>query len=525
MLVHKPSKKLVLNLRDPDRITSIIPSAKTLVHQGVNLVAVPHRLDEVRVLRNMGIDAPSPILHHYDWPGLHQPFDHQKTTAAFLTVNPRCFCLNDMGTGKTLSVLWAFHYLKSIGAIDFAIVLAPLSTLERTWGDEIFKNFFDLSFSVLHGTKERRLKLIAEDKDIFIINHDGISRGPKDAKGRRSPSDVLKALMEKMKGKRVLVVPDELAAFRNGNSDRWWSLNQLIQHAELVWGLTGTPIPNAPTDAYAQCKLIQPGKVPKYFGAFRDTVMRQVTDYKWVAKPDAIDTVYGVMQPAIRYSREQCVDLPPTTYQTRHVELSPEQKKLYAEMMAKFRTEYEGGQITAVNAAAKAAKLLQIVCGVAYNGDENIIIPTPARIELVREIIEEAAGKVIVFVPLTGALDNLAKALRKDYTVEVVNGQVSKTERDRIFHEFQQASNPRVLVAQPATMSHGLTLTAANTIIWYAPHMSNETYEQANARITRPGQKRNTLIVHIEGSDLERRAYDRLQRKGEAQGSLLDLFT
>jgi SNF2 family DNA or RNA helicase len=73
-------------------------------------------------------------------------------------------------------------------------------------------------------------------------------------------------------------------------------------------------------------------------------------------------------------------------------------------------------------------------------------------------------------------------------------------------------------------MSHGLTLTAANTIVWFAPINSNDIYQQANARIERPGQKLNTLVVHIEGSDLERKMYSRLMNKGAAQGALLDLF-
>ena len=132
--------------------------------------------------------------------------------------------------------------------------------------------------------------------------------------------------------------------------------------------------------------------------------------------------------------------------------------------------------------------------------------------------------KVIVFVPLTGALEALAAELRKDWTVEVVHGGTSKTERDRIFSEFQKTPDPRVLVANAATMSHGLTLTAATTIVWYAPVHSNEIYEQACARVRRPGQTRTTVIAHVAGSDMERRVYQRLKDKQSLQGILLDLM-
>jgi SNF2 family DNA or RNA helicase len=129
-----------------------------------------------------------------------------------------------------------------------------------------------------------------------------------------------------------------------------------------------------------------------------------------------------------------------------------------------------------------------------------------------------------VFVPLPGALESVASELRKDFTVETVHGGTSKTERDRIFSEFQRGLDPRVLVANASTMSHGLTLTAATTIVWYAPVHSNETYEQACARVRRPGQTRTTVIVHIAGTDVERRVYKRLQDKQSMQGVLLDMM-
>ena len=291
--------------------------------------------------------------------------------------------------------------------------------------------------------------------------------------------------------------------------------------------MTGSPTPNAPTDAWAQCKLVTPdnNNVPKYFSAFRDRVMRQITPFKWAARQDANDAVYQMMQPAIRFSLDDCVDLPEQTFITREVALTKEQDKAYKDMMNKLATEYSGGQILAVNEAVKANKLIQIACGVAYGTDgEEVVIPSKPRMDVLKEIIEESEGKVIVFVPLTGALESVASELRKDWTVETVHGGTSKSERDRIFGEFQRGLDPRVLVANASTMSHGLTLTAATTIVWYAPVHSNETYEQACARVRRPGQTRTTVIVHIAGTDVERRVYKRLQDKQSMQGVLLDMM-
>jgi SNF2 family DNA or RNA helicase len=518
--VLKDKKALIFKLREPSRITTVVPTAKVVVHQGQQLVAVPHRPDETRVLRRLGFkDVPDPMPIYYDWPG-KKPFDAQRETANFLAMQSRCFVLNSMGTGKTISTLWAYDYLRGAKQIHRAIVVCPLSTMERVWADEVFKNFPHLETVVLHGTAERRKKLLAQNADIYIINPDGLKIIKEDL-AKRPDID--------------LVILDEVAIYRNGSTERWKAADAICnkQSARRVWALTGSPIPNAPTDAWGQCRLVVPanGNVPKYFGKFRDAVMKQITQFKWIPREDALETVRQAMSPSIRFSLDDMLDLPEQMFTTRDVELTAEQKKAYKEMMAKLKTEYEGGQVLAVNEAVKANKLLQIALGAAYTTNSDaVILPTRPRVEVVEEIIEESEGKVIVFVPFTVALENLAKDLRKDlfnddeYAVAVVHGETKKNERDEIFGAFQNHEYPRVIVANPGTMSHGLTLTSATTIVWYGPTHSGETYEQANARVRRPGQKRTTVIAHIAATDVERRIYERLKNKQKVQGVLLDMF-
>jgi SNF2 family DNA or RNA helicase len=252
--------------------------------------------------------------------------------------------------------------------------------------------------------------------------------------------------------------------------------------------------------------------------------MSSVAQFKFAAKEGALATAHQAMQPAIRFAREDCIDLPPTTYTDRVVPLSAEQARMYKSMVAHFKAEYEGGVLTAMNAAVKAGKLMQIVCGVAYTDDGEVSIPAQPRIDAVAEVIEQSAAKVIVFVPLTGALHAVAEALAKQFRVVSIHGGTSKPQRDTAFADFQSAGGPRVLVAQPATMAHGLSLTAADTIVWFAPAPSSEVYQQANMRIVRPGQKRNTLIVRMQGSPFERIRYLHLEQRKTAQDSLLELF-
>jgi SNF2 family DNA or RNA helicase len=517
MLIHKEKKAVVLKLRNPSRVTTVIPTAILVDHKGQQLVAIPHRPDETRVLRNLGFDVPDPMPIHYHWPkvsGRFDPFNAQRDTASFLAMHSRAFCLNGMGTGKTNSALWAYDYLRRTKQVTKMLVVCPLSTMERTWADSVFQTFPHLDCAVLHGTRERRLKMLKQDVHVYIINIDGLAT-IRDELKKRPDID--------------LIVVDELALARNQSTERWKCLNEICnkQGHRRVWGMTGSPTPNAPTDAWAQCKLVTPDNplVPKYFSAFRDKVMRQLTQFKWVPRAEATDYIHQMMQPAIRFSLDDCTDLPEQTFMTREVELTPEQKKAYKDMLSKLATEYAGGQILAVNEAIKANKLIQIACGVAYGtGGEQVVLPAKPRMDVLKEIIEASEGKVIVFVPLTGALEAVAAELRKDWSVEIIHGGTSKNDRDRIFSEFQRRDDPRVLVANAATMSHGLTLTAATTIVWYAPVHSNEVYEQACARVRRPGQTRTTVIVHIAGSDIERRVYKRLQDKQSMQGLLLDLM-
>ncbi len=522
MLVHKKRRALILKPREPDQILAVIPTAKAFDYKGARLVAVPHKLDEVKVLRNMGIAAPSPILHYYDWPRSHSikyPFEAQLETAGFLANYQRAYCLSGLGSGKTLSTLWAYDYLRSVGKVKRLLVVSTLSTLDRAWGDTIFEHFPHLTYSVVHASSSaRRLKLLEQFVDIYIINHDGLKVIGK-AFADRPDIDI--------------VVVDEVAeGARNARTDRWRSLDDVVNKQpakhkfapRTCWALTATPTPNEPTDAWAQCRLVTPETVPVYYNRFKDMVMRQAGPFRWIERDNALDIVHKAMQPAIRFSREECVDLPPTTYITLDVPLTPEQTKAYKQMHSKLVAEFAAGEVLAVNEAVKVGKLVQIACGVVYdtNGEE-ITIPSEPRLAETLRLVQDSASKTIVFVPFVSSVGMVAEYLRgKGYEVGVIYGEVSKNERNAIFSGFQKSNSPQVIVAQPAAMAHGLTLVAASTVVWYAPTNRPDVYEQANGRVTRPGQKHNTLIAHIAGTPIEQKMYSRLQHKQKMQGLLLD---
>lgn len=511
MLVVKDAQALAMKLKDPNRVLATIPSSRLLNYNGKQIVVAPHRLDEVRVLRNLGISAPSPIEYYYKWPGKFTPYEHQKKTSAFLTLNQRCLVLNEIGTGKTQSALWAADYLMSVKQVKKVLILSPLSTLERVWNDAIFQQFHHRQAVVLYGSAKRRLKLLENDAHFYIINHDGFG-----------------IISEAAKGMFDLIIADEAAVFRNPSTRRFRVLRNWMKANPTckLWLMTGTPTPNAPTDAWTLAKLVDNQSVAETFTAFRDMVMYKEGMHRYLPRPESIEVVKAVLQPSIRYKRDDCFDLPDTVFQTRSVELTLEQKKHYEEMRKHLITEMrQEGNVTAVNEAVKMQKLIQIACGVAYGEmGQPIEVDCTPRVEAVKEIIEEAGEKVIVFVPLTGTLKMLERELSKHWSVGVVNGAVSSAARNVIFDNFQNHKDPKVLIAHPATMAHGLTLTAASTVIWYGPIASNEQYVQANGRVERIGKRHVANVVHIEGTKLENQIFERLKNKQTLQGLLLDMI-
>ncbi len=512
MLVSKKKKAVLLRSRDPKKLTAQVPKAQIVKVQGKDFVAAPHNVSTTKILRNLGYSVPSPIRHHYQWPGRYTPFHAQREAAAFLSMHDRAFNLSEMGTGKTMASLWAYDYLRSAGLKNKVLIIAPLSTLECTWATEIFTNFMHLKCNVLHGAPKKRLKLLNEkDADVYVVNPAGV-QVIEPALAKRPDID--------------LVIVDEVQCARNASTNLWKSFNRVINlHADTraTWGMTGTPTPSKPTDAWAQCRLVVPATVPRYQKRFQDQTMMQVSPWKWVARKTATKIVHAVMQPSVRFTMAECTDLPPVMYQTRGVGLTAPQQKAYADMFTKLRVEAANGDITAVNEGVKLSKLVQIACGVAY--DEHgaeVILGAKDRIDEAKTIVTQAEGKVIVFAPFVSAVNMVAKEMSKDFTVEKIHGGIPKNERDRIFNAFQREPDPRVLVAQPAAMAHGLTLTEASAIVWYSCITSNEIFEQANARITRPGQKRNTFVICLEGSTVEKRMYARLKSKQQMQGALLE---
>jgi len=214
------------------------------------------------------------------------------------------------------------------------------------------------------------------------------------------------------------------------------------------------------------------------------------------------------------------------TYTRRNVELNPTQSKYYKMLKNRMVMEVAGEDITAVNASIVMNKLLQISSGAVYSDEgETVEFDISNRYKVLKEVIDESSQKVLIFVPFKHAIRMVTERLHKDgITAEVISGDVKAHDRTEIFRRFQDDPDPRVLVIQPQSAAHGVTLTAANTVVWWGPTSSLETYAQANARVHRKGQTHKCTVVQLAGSHVERHVYKLLDNRIDVHSKIIDLY-
>lgn len=510
------NKVISLKLRDESAkiILDDIDKSEVIKKEGgVTNIAIYWGLDEMTRLNELmrfKKPLPSPITRDYDWPGLYKPFDHQKTTAEFLSINPKSFCFNEAGTGKTSSALWASDYLMKQGKINKVLIICPLSIMYSAWQADVFNTCMHRTSVVCHGTRDKREKILNNDYDFYIINYDGVG--------------IVKEQIAKMDFDLIII--DEANAYKSTSTTRWKILNKLLKAHTRLWMMTGTPASQSPLDAFGLARLVAPHRVPKFKNAWRDKVMYQVARFKWLPRPTSKNDVHKVLQPAIRFAKDECLDLPDVMYQTRDVELTPQASKYYKQLKNQMLIETAGESITAVNAAAGLNKLLQISGGAVYTDTkEQVRFDVKPRLNALLEAIEETKEKVLVFVPYRHTILFVSEFLsNNNITNELIHGDVSASDRGHIINKFQSSDEPRVLIIQPQSASHGVTLTRANVVCFWSPVMSVEVYLQCIARMDRVGQKNKMTVVHLEGSDVEKRMYGMLRGKVDQHTKLVDLY-
>lgn len=436
-------------------------------------------------------------------------FDHQVETRNFILHNKKCFVLDEIGLGKTISALEACEELVLARKISKVLIIAPISVMEATWVDHILRFYNHRKFELLHdSSKAKRVKALNRDAHYYIINTDGI-----------------KVLFEELLEKDFdMIIIDESTTFASHKSDRTKAAWSLCNMSKAVVAMTGEPTPNDLIQAYSQAKLIH-YDTPRYFTHFRDSIKIKLDMYNYIDKPDAIQKVWEILQPAIKHTRDDCLDLPPITFETRDIPLSKVQIKLYKEMEKDYITWLTDGEaVSAANAAVRATKLMQISAGILIDKDSNhFTIDHKARLDELDNVFNSLPRKkLIIFATFTKSINGLVEHFGG--RAKKIDGSVTgKGERARIIKEFQEG-DLEILIGQPKAISHGVNLQTSNTIVWWSPTFSNESYNQCNGRIRRAGQLRPQLVIHFQSTKIEKHVYKALARKQKVSESLLEMF-
>jgi SNF2 family DNA or RNA helicase len=514
------NEALIMSVNDPRAILAAMPHAKYIKYKGRNLVVCKHTLDNAKVLRNLGLDAPGTINYQYQYTGRYAPLPKQRVTADFFTLNNRAYCFNEMRTGKTGAALWAADSLLKTGYMGKILVVCPVDVM-AVWVGEGFSMVPHRTVIQVRGSKEKRISLLREFADFHVINFDGLSTMYHEERDERNR---IKRKWSELEGMFDHIIVDEADAYCNATNTRWKALNQLIKPDTGLWLLTGTPTPNAPTDSYGLIKLMQPWKVPNNYKVFEEQLMKPVGPYKKVPRDGAQEAVNELMQPAIRFERDQSEF--PTTVQNRETVMSKTQEAAFDAMKAEMAFEAQGVGVTAANAAVKLIKLQQIMCGAVKDDDGNIIdLDGTPRLAEVERLVRQAGKKTVVYIPFKASMYKAAEYLNtKGFATQIVNGDVSKSERERIIAAFKNDPSCRVLIAHPKVASYGIDLTCSDTFIWFAPTFSTVLYQQACARGEGVKKDMSVGIYHIGCHPVEWRIYDVLQGKVAMQNKLLDLY-
>ena len=465
------------------------------------------------------------MIKHYKFKT--KPYDHQlkalekswaaKTYALFM----------EMGTGKSKVLVDNIAMLYDRGAIRAALIVAPKG---------VYKNWHDIEMPV-HlpehvehtkvlweptTTKKKQMELntLFDDKGdlkVLIMNIEAFST----AKGLDFAERFLNIFMGK-----ALIGIDESTTIKNPTAKRTKNILKIGNLASYRRILTGSPVTKSPLDLYSQCEFLDPyhlghqsyysfraryaNMVKRNFGG---RSVQLVTSYRRLDElADKLDTF------SYRVLKEDCLDLPPKIFTTRHIELSDEQKEKYVTMKKSAIAELDGKLMSSMSALTTLLRLHQITCG-TFKADDGTVTPLKNnRLTSLMECLEETEGKVIIWATYREDLKNIVAALKKAYgeasTVEY-HGGVDANLRQGYIAQFQDVKGPaRYFVGNPSTGGYGITLTAANTVIYFSNSYDLEKRLQSEDRAHRIGQTGSvTYVDFIAESTIDERIVKSLKAK------------
>jgi SNF2 family DNA or RNA helicase len=441
-----------------------------------------------------------------------KPYDHQ-ITALKKSWNKEVFAyFMEMGTGKSKVLIDNIAMLYDKGKINGALIIAPKGVYQNWYDSEIpthMPNHIDKTMvlwkAMINDKQQKLLNSLfktGEDLHLLIMNVEALST----KKG-------LEFAAKFINSHNTLMAIDESTTIKNPDAKRTRNIVELGQYTKYRRILTGSPVTKSPLDLFKQCEFLDEHLLDHssyYTFRSRYAVMRSANfggrSVQIVVGYKNLGELSQKLEPfSYRCLKEDCLDLPDYTYTKRVIQLTPEQKKIYGQMKALALAELEGKTMTTQSAMVQLMRLHQITCG-HFTADDGTIKPIKnERLTALVDILDEVENKAVIWAHYRHDINLIVNAVEKKFGKQsyvTYYGDTSNEERQRAIKEIQDPnSSVRFIIGTPQTGGYGITLTGANTMIYYANGYDYEKRIQSEARINRAGQTRKMTYIDIVAED------------------------
>lgn len=432
---------------------------------------------------------------------------YQREAVQFIKDKPSCALWLDMGLGKTVSTLTAISDLLDEGKATRILIIAPLRVALSTWPNEVKRwgHLADLYIHQLAGlSAATRLRAVGAPYKISVINRELVPWLVQHF-GQRWPYDT--------------VVIDEASAFKSTQAKRWRALRSVLPKVKRMIELTATPASNNLIDLWPQIYLLDKGeRLGRTKGVFLEQFCRQVGNpqwNQWEVKPERKDALFNRLSDVcIRMKADDYLSVPDRIDSVISVTLAPKTLNQYRTLQKDFLVQLESGEITAVNAAVQANKLLQLCNGAMYLDDGGWEVVQDDKLDALAEIVEQTSEPILVAYQFKSDLARLQERFPKAVALGKDPATIDKWNAGKI----------PMLLAHPASAGHGLNLqNGGRTIVWFGLPWSLELYAQFNGRLHRQGQEKPVLVYHLlAAGTVDEAVYATLNKKDATQQDLLE---
>jgi len=453
-----------------------------------------------------------------------KPYAHQ-LTALEKSWNKENFAyFMEMGTGKTKVLIDNMSMLYDKGKIDGALIVAPKGVVKTWYEQELPTHLPDHieNVSVLwqpNITKGQQEKLeslfeIETALHILVMNVEALSTD----KG-------VKFATKFINSHKAMMAIDESTTIKTPTAKRTKNIIGIGQNAKYKRIMTGSPITKNPLDLYTQCEFLDPWLLDfSSYYAFRNRYAEMKTMHVHGRSIQVVDKFQNlgelsdtVKEFSYRVLKEDCLDLPPKVFIKRHITLTPDQKKVYEQMKKAAMTVLNGKVTTTMTVLTQLMRLHQITCGYVAADDGTTQQVESNRLNELMSVLEDTDGKVIIWANYQMSVSEIMQALTKKYGANSFvhyYGLTPQEDRQDYIRKFQNDPECRFIIGTPQTGGYGITLTQANTVIYYSNGYDLEKRLQSEDRAHRIGQKKTVTYIDLIAEDtIDEKIVEALRKK------------